>query len=371
MKRYGLETLLVSFLLILGGCTDSGDREGAAVESDQEEEQAIPVEIGGLKQGDVYAVYSGTASIEAFGEAMVEAKVGGEVRELLVEEGDVVRSGQILARLDGDRLRLELQQSIANMNKLEREYARNVELHEKGLVSPGAFENIKYDLEALRAASELARLELSYTEIRAPIDGVVAERYIKVGNTIDPNDATFKVTDLDPLIIYLHVPERDYRRLSAGQKATISVDALKDRQFVGSIARVSPVVDPATGTFKVTIEVPDQSGQLKPGMFGRINIVYDMHANALQVPRSAIVGSDDEPAVFVVEEDIARRQPVTLGLSSGASVEVVDGLSGTEQIVIVGQTGLRDGTRVDVVNPDGASTASVPPGENQNAATAE
>ena len=203
-------------------------------------------------------------------------------------------------------------------------------------------------------------LPISYTDIRAPIDGVVSERYIKVGNTIDPNDATFKVTDLDPLIIYLHVPERDYRRLQAGQNATILVDALKSKQFDGVVARVSPVVDAATGTFKVTIEVPDQSGQLKPGMFGRINIVYDMHANALQLPRSAVVGSDDEPAVFVVEDDVVRRQIVALGFSSGASVEVLDGLTGTERIVVVGQTGLRDGTRVEVVNADGASTASVP-----------
>jgi len=93
---------------------------------------------------------------------------------------------------------------------------------------------------------------------------------------------------------------------------------------------------------------------------GLKRFIADMHANALQLPRSAVVGSDDEPAVFVVEDDVVRRQIVALGFSSGASVEVLDGLTGTEQIVVVGQTGLRDGTRVEVVNADGASTASVP-----------
>ena len=152
--------LLLSLLFVVAGCTKPGEEGANNPDTEkEEEEQAIPVEIATLQRGDVYAVYSGTASIEAFGEAMVEAKVGGEVRELLVEEGDVVKSGQILARLDGDRLRLELQQSIANMNKLQREYDRNVELHQKGLVSPGAFENIKYDLQALRASKELAQLE--------------------------------------------------------------------------------------------------------------------------------------------------------------------------------------------------------------------
>ena len=132
MTRMGV--LLVA-VFALAACSKPADENGETAEAEaEEEEQAIPVETATLQRGDVYAVYSGTASIEAFGEAMVEAKVGGEVRELLVEEGDVVEAGQILARLDGDRLRLEVQQSIANMNKLKREYERNIELHEKAKI---------------------------------------------------------------------------------------------------------------------------------------------------------------------------------------------------------------------------------------------
>ena len=307
------------------------------------------MEVTPLERGDVYAVYTGTAALETDADALVVAKVGGEVRQLLVEEGDKVEANQIMARLDGDRLRLEMERARANLRKLQQEYERNVQLHEKGLVSAGAFEDIKYELESLRAAYELARLEYSYTEIRAPIEGVVAERFIKVGNTISPNDQVFHVSDMDPLIAYVHVPEREFRRLSPGQPAQLVVDAIPSVTFEARIQRISPVVDAETGTFKITMEVPDPSDRLKPGMFGRFNIVWDARQDTLLVPRVAVLDEETERSVFVVEGDQAHRRSVRLGYPKGDRIEVLEGLTGEEQIVIIGQTGLKDGAKVEVI----------------------
>ncbi len=124
--------------LILGACAQEEAPESEVTETEEEEVVAVPVEVGLPIRGDVFAVYSGTAPIEAFAEADVIAKVAGEVREILVEEGDRVTRGQVLARLDGDRLRLELNQSEANLRKLQRDYERNVDLKDKGLISSGA-----------------------------------------------------------------------------------------------------------------------------------------------------------------------------------------------------------------------------------------
>jgi len=348
-------------LIVLAACqsgaeSDSdADAESAEVEDDT---PAIPVETSVATRDDIYAMYSGTAPIEAFAEAEVIAKVAGEVREILVEEGDDVTSGQVLARLDGDRLRLEMMQSEANLRKSQRDYQRNVDLKEKGLISTGDFEKIKYETDALEATHNLARLEYSYTEIRAPIDGVIAERFVKVGNTIDVNAVTFQVTSLEPLIAYLHVPEREYRRIARGQTAVIEVDALQGSEYQAAVMRISPVVDPATGTFKITVEVSDPSRRLKPGMFGRINIVYDMHAQALQIPRSAIVDEAGESSVFIVEDDKAVRQPITTGYANNGHVEILDGLTGSEKIVIVGQAGLKDGSKVSIINVADAEESS-------------
>ncbi len=346
-SRYLLSLILMtSTALMACGQGPDGDK------GDDEEEEAtpVPVEVAIVETGDVVAEYSGTASLEAEQEAQVVAKVGGEVIALEVEEGDPVQAGQVLARLDGDRLRLELGRAHANLRKLEQEYQRNIDLYEKGLVSSGAYEGMKYDLEALRSAYRLAQLELGYTEIRAPIEGVIAERQIKLGNTITANAPVFKITDLDPLLAYLHVPERDFQKLAAGQRARVQLDALPGDNFTATVARVSPVIDAGSGTFKVTVEVTDPTDRLKPGMFGRFNIEYDRHENTVLVPRSAMLRNDDEASVFVISDGAAERRGVQTGYSNGDRLEILSGLEAGEQIVVVGQAGLSDGNPVRVVN---------------------
>ncbi len=357
--------LILTFLL-LAACQPSGEHEDDTTEnesaeeseekSEEEEEEddtpAIPVETSSATRGDIYATYSGTAPVEAFTDATVIAKVGGEVRKIYVEEGDDVKAGQILARLDGDRLRLEQLQTEANLSKLQRDYQRNVDLNERGLISAGDFEKIRYEMEALAATNKLAKLQLSYTDIRAPIDGVISERYIKIGNTLEIGTPTFQVTSLEPLVSYLHVPEREFRSIVAGQDTVLTIDALGGETFQATVARVSPIVDPATGTFKITIEVSDETRRLKPGMFARIGIVHDVHINALQVPRSALIDEIGTTSIFIVEDDVAHRREVETGFSGNGQVEITTGLTDSDIFVAVGQGGLKEGSKVTVINVD-------------------
>jgi membrane fusion protein (multidrug efflux system) len=337
---------LIVATIFLTACSDGGE---SADESEEEEVLAIPVETVRPSRGDIDAMYSGTAPIEAFADATVIAKVGGEVMEILTEEGDDVVSGQILARLDGDRLRLEAQQAEANLKKLQRDYQRNVDLKDKALISTGDFEKVQYEMEALQATFDLTRLEYSYTEIRAPIDGVVSERFIKLGNTIDVNARTFQVTSLEPLVSYLHIPEREFRRIDPTQTATILIDALQGAQFDATVARVSPIVDPETGTFKITIEVSDPTRRLKPGMFGRINVVYDSRLNVLQIPRSAIIEEAGMSSVYVISDDVVEKRVIHTGYAEGGMIEVLDGIEDGDEIVFVGHTNLKDGSKVSVI----------------------
>jgi len=352
-------------LLGLAGCQPAGDASGTAASAeateDEEESAPVPVEVDGAERDDVVAVYTGTAALETDEDAMVVAKVSGEVERISVEEGDTVKAGQVLARLDGDRLRLEMERARANLAKLEQEYKRNTQLKERGLVSATAFEDIKYEMDALRAAFNLARLEVSYTEIKAPVDGVVAQRFIKVGNTLSVNDPVFHITGLDPLIAYLHVPEKEFRKLAAGQSAEVRVDAIPDKAFPGVIERISPVVDPETGTFKVTLNVTDASRRLKPGMFGRFNVIYDRRENTLLVPRVAMVDDESEQALFVVEDGKAVRRPVQTGYPRGDQIEIVEGLDGSEEIIVVGQSGLKDGMDVEVIRRANEQTVAETP----------
>jgi membrane fusion protein (multidrug efflux system) len=349
MSLNHLGPALLACALLISACAQEGAEPGTN-EAEDEEVVAIPVETGKPTRGDIVAVYSGTAPIEAFAEADVIAKVAGEVREILVEEGDDVEQGQVLARLDGDRLRLELDQSQANLRKLQRDFERNVDLKEKGLISTGDFDKIRYDLEALQASYNLAKLELDYTQIRAPISGVISERFVRLGKTVSANETAFRVTSFDPLVAYLHVPEREYRNIAEDQIVGIDIDALQGQRIIASVTRVSPVVDPQTGTFKITVEINDPERRIKPGMFGRISIVYDQHVNVLQVPRSAILEDSGETTVFVIEDGKAIRRRVETGYSNGGMIEIAEGLADDDKVVTVGQSGLKDDAVVTIIN---------------------
>jgi membrane fusion protein (multidrug efflux system) len=343
---------------LLAGCNQANGK--TAGKDGQEALATVPVEVSLPKVGDMVAVYTGTAAITADNQAYVMPKVRGEIREVLVQEGDRVRAGQVLARLDGDQLRLEVAQAEANLRKLERDYQRTLELQKRGLVSSTAFDNLKYELDAARATYELAALQLSYTSVRSPIDGVVTARMdaVKVGNTVTPvggviesaDSAMFVVTDFRSLVLEISVPEGQLSRLAVGQSAEISVDAVPGKLFPGRISLITPRVDFATATFPVKVEIEDPDGLLRPGMFARIGIVYDRREGAVQIPRSALVDGDGPPSVFVVEDGKAVERPLQLGLSNGGFVEVLSGVGRDDRVVVVGQGALKTGTVVRVVN---------------------
>lgn len=348
MKLFRIGSTAFACVLLISACQQSDQVEDDP--PDEDETPPVPVETSVPVRGDIYATYSGTAPIEAFAEADVIAKVDGEIRKLHVEEGDLVKKDQVLATLDGDRLRLELSESQARLRKMQRDFERNKELQEKGLISEGDFEKIQYDLEALEASFNLASLELNYTKIRAPIDGVVSERYTKLGNTIKSGDPVYRVTSLDPLVAYMFVPEREFRQIAAGQPVHIEIDALPGPPILAAVTRISPIVDPATGTFKITIELRGAELRIKPGMFARISIVYDKHESVLQVPRSAVMESAGILSVFVVEDEIGIRKEVQTGFSSDGMVEITTGLSDDEQVITVGHIGLKNESKVVVIN---------------------
>jgi membrane fusion protein (multidrug efflux system) len=353
MRASALASLVAASAFWLAACgSPSSGKDAPPAAKPTGEEAAIPVEVVQPNRAEMLATYSGTATLEAEADADVIARVAGEVRRILVEEGDEVRAGQLLAALDDRQLRLEVAQAGATLAKLERDYRRQIELHEKGLVAAGAFEGLRFDLDNQRATHDLAQLQLSYTQIRAPFTGIIAARNVKLGQTLEPGTAVFRVTDPTPLKAQVFVPERELARLQRGQAAAIQVDALAGRTFAARVALVSPTVDAQSATFKVTVEVEDPRGELKPGMFARVGIVFERRTEALQIPRVALVETDGDPAVFIVQDGLARRRAIRTGLTNAGTIEITEGLTGTERVVVVGQSALKDGNKVKVVTLD-------------------
>lgn len=338
-------------LALAGGCSrggDTGSDAGAAAPGKpKQEETRVPVEVAVARRETITASFQGTATLEADAQAQVVTKAAGVILKINVEEGDIVRKGEVLAVLDSDRQRLNLQQIRATLNKLENDFSRQRELYERKLIGQDIFDRSRFDLEQQKAAYASAELELSYTQIVAPISGVVSRRLVKVGNLIQLNQPLFEVDDFDPLLAVLSVPEREMQRIAADQPVQMLVDARPGEVFLGRVQRVSPVVEAGSGTFRVTAEFRDD--KLRPGMFGRLNVVYDTRDNALVIPREALLGEGADAAVFVVENDVAKRVTVQLGHIGDGKAEILTGLADEARVITLGQAAIRDGVKVQVI----------------------
>jgi membrane fusion protein, multidrug efflux system len=389
MRTSVLMLVLISALAACGKGPGEGNKEG-----ESSAEATIPVEAATATRKPITASYSGTAALEPENQAQVVAKASGVLLELLVEEGDQVQAGQILARLDPEKPRLELARAEANLKRLENEYSRASDLIARKLVSQEAHDRARFDLETQKAAADIARLDLEYTRIVAPISGVISERMVKAGNLIQLQQPLFRIDDFDPLLAVLNVPERELSTIHAGLPVQMHVDAMPGLQFDGVVARVSPVVEAGTGTFRVTAEFRDEKHLLKSGMFGRVNVVHDQRDNALVIPREALLEADSESAVYVLDSNpppetkadkdakekkkeeskgflsgvfgkkeepekkaekdtgpvwYAKRVVVKLGYLSGSDAEIVEGLKDGDQVVTVGKNALREGARLQIV----------------------
>ncbi|HOX71580.1 MAG: efflux RND transporter periplasmic adaptor subunit [Dokdonella sp.] len=388
-----LAPALVAVLCVTALTACKGESADAKAK-DAAADTSVPVEVEAAARRSISASYTGTATLEPDSEAQVAAKINGVLLKLLVEEGDQVKAGQLLARLDDENPRLNLAKAEASLRKLENDFRRSSEMFDRKLLSVEQNDKIRYDLETQRATYDLARLELSYTDIVAPISGIISRRLVKVGNYIQVNQALFQIDNFDPLLAVLNVPERELSTLHPDQVVRMRVDSILEHVFEGRIQRISPIVDSATGTFRVTCEFRDASKRLKSGMFGRLEITYAHHEDALAIPRAALIEEDGETAVFIVvsgasaaaaekEKEaakaglstgndapakpestskaepakevpavpawVAKRHLVKVGYSDANHVEVLEGLSEGDRVITLGRSAVRDGTAVQLL----------------------
>ena len=349
----GLSITLMASVLFLQGCMDSFN--GEEDKDETEAALAIPVEAAMVANDDMAAFYTGTATLEADEQAVVVSQITGVVLKVNAEEADFVKAGQVLAVVETDRYALEVERSNASLKRLQTDFQRKKELFAKQLVSTEDFERTSAEYEAQKAAYELAKLDLAYTSIKAPISGFISERMVRVGNLVQLHQPVYNITSYDPLLAVLHVPERELRVLSKGLQVSMKVDAWPEESFAGEVIRISPVIDTNTGTFRVTTQIKDHGQMLKPGLFGRVEILYDMHENVPVIPRDAVITEDELSHVFVItEEGDVNRRTIRLGYEANGRVEVTEGLETGETVVTAGKGSLSDGARVEVVGKDPA-----------------
>lgn len=357
MKQVQLASRLLALLLALLGVVIAGCApEGQALENTSESETAaekkkeelVPVEVATLERGAIESVLRFSANLEAESEVQVFSQAARLVTELKVEEGDAVAKGKLLLRLQDDEQRSNLARVESQLAKARREYERQQSLFAKELISEQAFNDATYELELLELALADARRELGYTEVRAPISGIVTRRLVNLGDHITVNQHLFDLVDFDTIVARVFVPEKEIRRLGIGQTARLYSSSLGGDARRGSVERIAPVVDPKSGTVKVTVDVPRQQG-LRPGMYVEVELVTDTRDDALLVPKRAVVYDQNRAFLFRLTDDMTvERLTLEPRLQNQGWIEPDPGagLAVGDRVVVAGQAGLKDGTKV-------------------------
>ncbi|WP_157981055.1 efflux RND transporter periplasmic adaptor subunit [Pseudidiomarina insulisalsae] len=349
----GLAALILTSSLLLNGCGQAGASNQA--ESKEEVAVRIPVATQTVERSAITSSFRTTATLEAREETDVISKANGIVEAIFAEEGEWVEAGQLLAKLRDDEYRIQLAQAEAELNSIKQELKRVKDMAERDMISADAYDKLKFQADLLQARYDMAKLNLAETEIRAPIAGFIANRYAKTGNMISQYQPQklFHIVALDELQGNVYLPERELQFVRAGQMAELKVSALGERTVMAQVARISPVVDTESGTFKVVLSVPNPEMALKAGMFAHVKLHYATHDDAITVPRYAVQSLDGKHSVFTVDsEGVAHKVDVTLGFEDETHVEIVNGVTAGEQLVISGQANLKDAALVEVIESE-------------------
>ncbi len=356
-KGSAVATLLVSAALlsglVLGACSKSGKaKDGSAngdKKPDERVETTVPVGIVQVVQGDIVATMAFSATVESERNIVVYPQTSGLAEEVLGEEGDRVSAGQVVLRLEDDDARIAYERAQVELRKLQSDSLRMAGLYSKGLESRDAYETVLYQVNRARLTLDEAVLGLRRTRIRAPVRGIISARNVEIGNRVDPASEVFRLVTMDSLIAHIFVPGRTRQHLVVGQQARITSDMLPGYEVEGVIKRINPVVDPQSGTVKVTVALQDRERKFTPGMFVNVALITDRRGEALLVPKEALTYDAGQAYAFVVKDSTAHRTVLELGLTNPRQVEVLAGLGRGDSVVIVGQEGLRDGAKVRVV----------------------
>jgi membrane fusion protein (multidrug efflux system) len=337
-----LATIVVSVAGLVTGCGGDETLEGA-------EAQVVPVVVRAVAEVDRPDYLALSGDVVGWRTVNVGFLVPGKVDSVGPSEGDEVGSGDLLAALDRTEYRLNVEMAEAHRERAADEHARAEAMFEANAIPENDYQKAVTALRLARAQAEVAAKKLADARLTAPMSGVVARRGIQPGEQAGPGVPVFTLVQVDRVQVQVGVPEAEIGRVAVGQRATLTVPALDDASFEGRVHIVGIAADPASRTYTTKIAVPNPRRVLRPGMIAEVRIEGDRMIQALTLPGEAIVRDvDGVTRVFVYfpnEERVHSRRVVT-GSLFGREIEVREGLTGDELVVIGGQHRIREGSRV-------------------------
>jgi membrane fusion protein, multidrug efflux system len=284
--RYKKFLALIGCAILLGGCAPRAAREKPV--------DAIPVKVDKIKLQDLYEALDYSGDIKAQDEAVIYPKVSGKIIEKVKEDGALINKGEPICYIDRDEVGLKFQKA----------------------------------------------------PVESTLTGILGRVYVDIGENVTPNTPVALVVSAEKVKIALDIPEKYLSRIALGQEAKVLVDSWPEEQFLGTVTKISPVVDLSTRTAPIEITVENKESRLKSGMFAKVQLMMEAKNNVPVILKEAIVGHDPDNYVFVVEANKAVLKKIRLGIRQGPYFEVAEGLQEGELVVVMGQQLIADGTPV-------------------------
>jgi len=350
-------SLWIALLLALG-CGDAVEPEVVGT----------PVTVETVAGHRVAEQIQATGELLAVEEANVAAEVGGRITALRVNEGAAVRAGEVVLEIDRERRQFERANAEAivagarsEIAQQSRELERIRSLHDRQAASQAQLDaartrlgTARAQLSAAEAQLGLADLALRDASVAAPFDGLVARRFVSVGDHVSEGELLFDLVALDPIEVEFHLPERDSARVAIGDEVAVRVAPFPEKVFRARVHVISPRIDPATRTLRVKARVENASQMLRPGLFARIQLGVAVRDEVPMIPEQAILQRSDGSVAFVVGEgNRAERRNLHLGLIRDGLAEVVSGIEVGDRVIVRGGSRLVDGALVDLRRADG------------------
>ncbi len=366
MMRIGKIVLLSATMIAMGvaGCSRGGAADDAAAKSDAAVAEVTVTKVG---RAEIQRIVTVTGSLAALPnqDVRVSSLVPGRIAELRVAEGDTVRAGEVLAKIDERPFRDQLrqaeaaaEQAKASLENARLNRARNETLVERGIAARKDVEDAR-TLESVAAATlrqseaalALAQLQITRTEIVSPLNGMVAKRFVNVGEQVDGTNAqpVVEVANLAEVELIGNLPASYMGRMHVGDTLSITSETLPGQTLSGRVVAISPSVDPATNLGVVRIRIANAAHLLRLGMFLSAQVPIETHKNALVVPPQAIYRDEQGKAqVYVVEGDNATATDVELGIETQSGDEIVSGVKEGDTIILTGGYGLADKAKIKI-----------------------
>lgn len=320
--------------------------------------QVVPVDFAVAELGTAARSVTATGTVEPIRAVGINSQISGALLAVNVEEGNAVREGAVLARLDSRELEAQLASAEAALELARRTAERSEQLRAQQIVTAAEYDRDQAALAASRATRDQLRTRVGYATVRAPISGLVTEKRVERGDVVSTNTPLFTIADKSTLVVRVMVSELDVTALEDGDAVEVMVDAFPDRTFRGRIRRIFPSADPASRLVPVEVALTGGDARdLTMGFLARVRFRLAPRENILMIPATALIETVGQPAVFLLHGTSVTRRTVERGETFEGRVEIRNGLVPGDSVIVAGQNMLRDGATVRVVRAPAGDVA--------------